>query len=152
MARVSQKALRPRQYVFNRLSPERMVQLRPAVRKLRENERAALKTAQEARAATERTEAARHAQNIMAGLQTPDPESDSIRALQKELEELQEKKQLLFAQLKQSLNSADAKREVVQQPIPSLAAMQNQKTQKQPTVEKEKTKSRENENPSMSDA
>lgn len=132
MARVSEKALRPRQYVFNRLSPERMSQLRPAVRKLREEEQAALKSAREARATQERTEAARHAQNIMAGVQTPDPESDSIRGLQKELEELHEKKRRLFAQLKKSLDSGDAKREVVQEVIASPSGQ----AKREPTIDK----------------
>lgn len=123
MARVSDKALRPRQYIFTRLSTERIAQLAPGVQRLLEQERSQVASARAARAARERNEAARHAENIMAGLQTPDPESDSIRALQKELDELLERKKQLFAQLKKSLDSEDVKREAVQTSTASFSAM-----------------------------
>lgn len=119
MARVSEKALRPREYVFNRLSAERIAQLAPGVRDLMERERSAAAEARAAQAAREATEAARHAENIIAGVQTPDPESEAIRALEKELEELQEKKRRLFAQLKKRLESSSEGKDEME--IDSLA-------------------------------
>lgn len=108
MARVSEKALRPREYVFNRLSAERIAQLTPGVRKLMKKEREAAAQARAAEAAREASEAARHAENIIAGVQTPDPESEAIRALEKELEELREKKRRLYVQLKKKLEKDGA--------------------------------------------
>lgn len=111
MARVSEKALRPRQYVFNRLSTEQITRLTPGVKKLREEERAVAARARGARKEREISEAARHAKNIMDGVQRVDPESDSIRALEKELEELKERRRTLFAELRETLDSKDAKKE-----------------------------------------
>lgn len=56
-------------------------------------------------------EAARHANNIMDGVQQVDPENETIRALEKELEELKERRRTLFAELRKTLDSGDAKKE-----------------------------------------
>lgn len=111
MARVSEKALRPRQYVFNRLSAEQMTRLIPGIKKLRDEERAAAAHARAARIEREVIEAARHANNIMDGVQQADPEHELIRALEKELEELKERRRALFAELKKTLDSGDAMKE-----------------------------------------
>lgn len=103
MARVSEKALRPRQYVFNRLSAERIAALAPGVRKLREQEKRQALSARAARRAADRHIAARHAENIMAGVTRPVPETDQIGELEKELEELRQKKRQLFEQLRKCL-------------------------------------------------
>lgn len=127
MARVSEKALRPREYVFNRLSAERIAQLSPGVQKLMKVERVAATRARAAEAAREASEAARHAQNIISGVQTPDPESEAIRALEKELEELQDKKRRLYAQLKKKLETdGEPKVEMeVAAPLKSTAKQEN---------------------------
>lgn len=127
MARVSEKALRPRQYVFNRLSAERIAQLAPGVQKLMEQERQAAANARAAQVAREATEAARHAQNIMDGVQAVDPESDTIRALEKELEELQEKKRSLFAELKRRLDAAETNKETMLVDTPAAAPVKGEK-------------------------
>lgn len=103
MARISEKAVRPRQYVFNRLSKSRLAILAPGVIKLREQERRQVLSARAARRAAERHLAARHADNIMAGITELIPESDQIGELERELEELRTRKQQLFEQLRQSL-------------------------------------------------
>lgn len=105
MARVSRKALRPRQYVFNRLSSSRIKRLQEGVKKLREKEMLDMMAARAAVRALGRSEAARHAENIMAGIKQSDPENDQIQALEKELEELRQKKRSLFATLKKTLDT-----------------------------------------------
>lgn len=127
MARVSEKALRPRQYVFNRLSADRIAQLAPGVQKLMEQERQAAASERAAQVAREATEAARHAQNIMSGVQAADPESDTIRALEKELEELQEKKRSLFAELKRRRDASEANKEAMPVDTPAAALVRGDK-------------------------
>lgn len=109
MPRVSEKALRPRQYIFHRVSPEQVTKLAPAIKKLLDQEREADGRARVARAERVKIEAARHAKNIMSGVQCADPESDTIRALERELEELKEKRRTLFVHLKRALDSDEAK-------------------------------------------
>lgn len=104
MARISEKAVRPRQYVFNRLSKSRLATLAPGVTNLREQERRQVLSARAARRAAERHLAARHADNILAGITELIPESDQIGELERELEELRTRKQQLFEQLRQSLD------------------------------------------------
>lgn len=105
MARISEKALRPRQYVFNRLSAERIARLTSGVRKLRESEKRQSVNARAATRAADRHVAARHAENIMAGLRQAVPESDEIGVLEKELEELRRRKRDLFDMLRKSLGA-----------------------------------------------
>lgn len=105
MARISEKALRPRQYVFNRLSSDRIRKLRPGVKKLLEQEKMHAVAARAEVRAAERSEAARHAENIVAGIKEADPENEQIRLLEKELEELRQKKRSLFATLKKTLDT-----------------------------------------------
>ncbi|KAI0560439.1 hypothetical protein FGB62_112g223 [Gracilaria domingensis] len=108
MARVSKKALRPRSYVLGRLTPERLHCLRGGVRKLLEKERLEKLKARAAVRAVERTEARRHAENILAGVQEAEPGNEQLRALGKELNELRQKKLSLFAALKKKLDDAAA--------------------------------------------
>ncbi|CAN8069327.1 unnamed protein product [Agarophyton chilense] len=108
MARVSKKALRPRSYVLGRLSPERIHRLQGGVRKLLEKERLEALKARAAVRAVERTEAQRHAENILAGIQEADPGNDQVRALVKELEELRQKKRILFVALVKKLDEEDS--------------------------------------------
>lgn len=103
MARISEKALRPRQYVFTRLTPERIAQLTPGVRKLREQEKRQALTTRAAMRAAERHVAARHAENIMAGITTAQPESDQIASLERELHDLRQRKRRMFESLRRSL-------------------------------------------------
>lgn len=103
MARISEKALRPRQYVFTRLTPERIAQLTPGVRKLREQEKRQALTTRAAMRAAERHVAARHAENIMAGITTAQPESDQIASLERELHDLRQRKRRMFDSLRRSL-------------------------------------------------
>lgn len=103
MARISEKALRPRQYVFTRLTPERIAQLTPGVRKLREQEKRQALTTRAAMRAAERHVAARHAENIMAGITTAQPESEQIASLERELHDLRQRKRRMFESLRRSL-------------------------------------------------
>lgn len=105
MARVSDKALRPRQYVFNRLSAERITALAPGVRKLRDYERRQMVQARATRRiAEQRHMAARHAERLMKGVKESGAETEEIGELEKELEELRSRKRQLFEQLRQSLD------------------------------------------------
>lgn len=105
MARISEKALRPRQYVFNRLSAERIARLTSGVRKLQESERRQSVNTRAAARAADRHVAARHAENIMAGLRHAVAETDEIGVLEKELEELRRRKRDLFEMLRKSLGA-----------------------------------------------
>lgn len=111
MARISEKALRPRQYVFNRLPMERKKKLEERVKKLLERERITSLSARANVRAVEETQAAKHAERILEGKHKPEPENDHIRALEKELEELRQKKKTLYETLKKALDSDDAKKE-----------------------------------------
>lgn len=105
MARISEKALRPRQYVFTRLTAERIAQLTPGVRKLKDQEKRHALTTRAAMRAAERHVAARHAENIMAGITTAQPESDQIASLERELYDLRQRKRRMFESLRRSLAS-----------------------------------------------
>lgn len=75
------------------------------MRKVLERERMDALEAREAVRRHERNEAARHAQNILDGKREADPENEQIRALEKELEELQQQKRQLFGKLSKMLGS-----------------------------------------------
>lgn len=105
MARVSAKALRPRQYVFARLSADRIALLSGGVRKLLDSEMYATTRARASANLIERREAARHAEDIMASIQTADAETEQIRALEAELDELRDRKKRLFVMLRKTLDS-----------------------------------------------
>lgn len=109
MGRVSKKALRPRAYVLNRLTAQQIERLTPGVNKLRQYEHQQAQKLRKRVEESQRQQAARHAHNIMNGKQQVDPESALIVALEKELEELKQKKRNLFACLKQTLDSGEDK-------------------------------------------
>lgn len=100
MARVSEKALRPRQYVFNRLPASRLPAFAGRVKKLKDEETKEAQAVSAALSASKRRQAARHAENIMAGITTTNPETEQIGALERELEELRERKRTLYGQLR----------------------------------------------------
>lgn len=104
MARVSGKALRPRQYVFNRLPEEKIKALSGAVKKLKEKEKHDAVAARAATRAVKEHQAARHAEKIVLGIREMEPESEAIRQLEKELEELRQRKKYLFDKLKRYLD------------------------------------------------
>lgn len=104
MARVSAKALRPRQYVFNRLPEEKIKALSGAVKKLKEKEKHDAVAARAATRAVKEHQAARHAEKIILGIREMEPESEAIRQLEKELEELRQRKKYLFEKLKRYLD------------------------------------------------
>lgn len=105
MARVSKKALRPRSYVLGRLPADKLIKLQQGVKKLLEKERHEALLARARVRAVERTEAQKHAENILNGVK--DGESgggnEHIRSLVRELEELKQKRSDLFEALKKGL-------------------------------------------------
>ena len=115
MARVSEKALRPRQYVFHKLPPERSEKLGRLVRVLLDRERIEELEARDAVRRHDRNEAARHAQSILEGRKHPSPETEQIRALELELEDLNRQRGQLFEALQKELkqSSTVAKKEDV---------------------------------------
>ncbi|PXF49672.1 hypothetical protein BWQ96_00550 [Gracilariopsis chorda] len=105
MARVSKKALRPRSYVLGRLPPEKLIKLQQGVQKLLERERHEALVARARVRAVERTEAQKHAENILNGVKDGESSggNEHIRSLVRELEELKQKRSDLFAALKKGL-------------------------------------------------
>lgn len=108
MARISEKALRPRQYVFTRLTPDRIAQLTPAVRKLKDQERRNALSSRAAIQAAERHVAAKHAENIMAGITTSQPENRHIAALEQELSELRQRRRRMCERLRKALAQSNS--------------------------------------------
>lgn len=103
MARVSEKALRPRQYVFHRVSGRRRALVRAGVQRVLAGERAEGAQAREAVRQHERNEAARHARGILDGKWQADAENEQLRALEGELADLEKRKRGLFEQLRKLL-------------------------------------------------
>lgn len=99
MAKLSEKASRPRQYVFHHLCKSRIESLSPSISKLCEQERQQTLNMRAARFAAERHPASRHADNIMASGTSKIPESDEIEELELKLEVLRARKQQLFERL-----------------------------------------------------
>lgn len=102
MARISDKALRPRQYVFNRFSSPRIAALAPAIRELRQRERrhaASSPSPERPSAQPSSSPVPNHAQL---------PRSDQILALESELNDLRSQKRQLFDTLRTTLDDPDA--------------------------------------------
>lgn len=130
MARLSEKALRPRQYVFNSLSATRVAALEPGIRRLRERERRETVTRRHSLARkqpvaeAQQQTAVEPVKDVKADLGA-DAEADAeeIGELERELTQLQRRKRHLFEELKRSLqyevaDRAGAKNEAVEKSAP----------------------------------
>lgn len=102
MARVSEKAVRPRQYVFNGVSKERRAALTMGVATLRAMEREGEWRAQQRARDRARDEAGWQAEKAVTGGQ--------IASLEAELADLASEKRRLFEALKRSLEARKAGR------------------------------------------